>query len=721
MKKLSLLFLSLVITSATFAQQFDNYKPDVATVQLTQSNLPIVLIESGGNVIAPNYDIHATMKIIDNGSGATNYADLSAHPGQTLTYDGKVSLSYRGSSSFISSAKKPLQIKPINASGNVVAASLGGLTTAKEFALLAPTGDRSLLRTQLAWTLARQFMSKVPQTKFCEVVINDTYYGIYCLSEVVASLMGSGDQLFEVGRADESHLYTSSRKPVSTTGTTLSYANVTYHYTQPAYSEISNISEVNSQLAALETSLSGTIGSDVNTTEFIDYVLNTELAHLADGYRLHTYIYKENGGQWKPSLWDSSLGFGNFDALEGFRTDTWVWKENDVLSAMDEPQLVPSYWKAMMENETFVAALKSRWQEYRASVYTLENINSTIDGFVATLKDGGALSRDSQAWPRWGKRQWPNYNIPSDYDAEITYLKQWISDRLSWLDSAIENLSSGSSGGGGSEPTYVQQQLTVTSGFNVDVIDANLSDIASNATGPLDGHSSHFMSEDFPGAYGTNLPSSGFLTSEGGYEYQLGDYLQNNCFYIGINARDSHTLGFPSSGTVTFQENPNATKLAILCIGTNKGYDLGFNLKVNYTDGTTDNMGSIPVSDWCENDHADRAYVTSQRYFHASQIQSINVQLSEVVVDVDKTKKIKSVTIATECQDGTWGYGCVGFFAFTVVKEEASTGITTLDNPSANVVKSIWSLNGQKRTHLEPGMNIVRYEDGSVKKIMVKR
>lgn len=722
MKKRLLLVIVLMSCLAMHAQQFDNYRPDVATVPLTESNLPIILIDTNGNLVAPHYAINATMKIVDNGEGNTNYTDLSAHAGQTLSYDGRVKLTYRGNSSFTSSDKKPYKIEPIDNAGNLQAVSILGLTAAKEYALLAPFGDRSLLRNKLSLDLARNFMQRIPRTLFCEVVVNGVYYGVYCFTERVSSLMSGNDRLFEVDRADEEHVYTSTQKPLSGSGSTLSYANVTYQYKFPEYDDYSNISEANNLISGLEAALmAGGSSADVDVTSFIDYLLNTEFAHNADGYRLSTNFYKPEGGQWKTSLWDMELGFGNYDAFEGYRTDTWVYNVNDILSPMDEPQLVPAYWQKMLADESFCQKVKARWQEYRASVYTEANINGTIDYMVSELKSGGALDRNSQAWPRWGKKLWPNYNVPANYDAEISYLKQWISDRLTWMDTAIESIGNG--GGGSDEPTYTNVPLTVTGGFNVDVIDANLSDIASNETGPLDGHSSHFMSEDFPGAYGSNLPADGFISSEGGYDYQLADYLSDNCFYIGINARDSHTLGFPASGTVTFAAAPKAVKLAILSVGTNRedyDPDLGYHLTLNYTDGTTADAGSFKVSNWGSNDKGDLAFRTTQRYFHGNQIQQFAGQLSEQVAEVDKNKQLKSVTITTECQDNSWGYGCVGFFAFTAVVENSSTGIDIVRPEGSKAVKSIWTIDGRKINSLQRGINIVRYDDGTTRKI-VKR
>ena len=41
------------------------------------------------------------------------------------------------------------------------------------------------------------------------------------------------------------------------------------------------------------------------------------------------------------------------------------------------------------------------------------------------------------AWPRWGEYVWPNYYIADNYKDEVDYLKNWLSDRIAWMDSQL--------------------------------------------------------------------------------------------------------------------------------------------------------------------------------------------------------------------------------------------------------------------------------------------
>jgi len=59
---------------------------------------------------------------------------------------------------------------------------------------------------------------------------------------------------------------------------------------------------------------------------------------------------------------------------------------------------------------------------------------ATIDSLANEVTCCGAESRNTQAWPRWGVRVWPNYYVSDSYEDEINYIKDWLVRRLSWLD-----------------------------------------------------------------------------------------------------------------------------------------------------------------------------------------------------------------------------------------------------------------------------------------------
>lgn len=102
--------LSLCIASS-YAEDVsidDLYPPtNNKNVQVEETNLPIVFINTLGSVIQREDRITARMKIIDNGAGSVNHGDTIAYPDQTVDYEGYIGLKYRGNSSFEKSDKKP--------------------------------------------------------------------------------------------------------------------------------------------------------------------------------------------------------------------------------------------------------------------------------------------------------------------------------------------------------------------------------------------------------------------------------------------------------------------------------------------------------------------------------------------------------------------------------------------------------------------------------------
>jgi len=266
--------------------------------------------------------------------------------------------------------------------------------------------------------------------------------------------------------------------------------------------------------------------------------------------------------------------------------------------------------------------------------------------------------------------------------------------------------------------------LTVSGGFNIDAITVSQTD-APTAVGPIDGHGSQFIVNTYPGLGGTlseGLPIDGKLSTTGGHSYQLGHYVGNNCFYIGITATNSSSLGTPTSGTITFSNPTAGNKLGILMAGTNRdSKDLKFNLKVTYQNGTTSDLGSFKVSDWGQNNESDAVFTFTKRYRAdaGSNPESGTFYMSEVIATLDNTTSpVASVTITTECENDTWGYGSLAFYAFSTI----ATTTTGIDNASTQKaeVKGIYTVDGKQVSETVKGVNVVKYTDGTSRKVVVK-
>ena len=62
---------------------------------------------------------------------------------------------------------------------------------------------------------------------------------------------------------------------------------------------------------------------------------------------------------------------------------------------------------------------------------------AVVDSLANVITSHGAEQRNSQAWPRWGEYVWPNYYIADNFQDEVSFLKQWIAERIDWMDAQL--------------------------------------------------------------------------------------------------------------------------------------------------------------------------------------------------------------------------------------------------------------------------------------------
>lgn len=466
-KRLLLLAVVLMtVTGTSHAWSWWNYPPDNRNVTLTSTNLPIVWIVVNDNVIDRDERITARMKIIHNGDGQLNYADTVAHPGQHIDYEGYVGLRYRGNSSYSMSDRKPYSFrpldKPLEEGGEKVKVKILGMGKDNDWALLAPYADKSMMRDLLAFEISRPWMEYTPQGRYCELFLDGIYYGVYILTEVVSKGKHrlnlddpgieddeiTGGYLLEVDR-NEGTTYTSRYHPVTKSGQRLMNQYIRFQFKEPDYDEMTDeqVRYIKDRIDAMESALwnyrpTGTTQFQeyIDMTNFVDYQIAMEFGHNVDAYRLSGKFFKRRDSEdarFKMVVWDMNLAYGNADYYQGWRTDTWVYQNNDVLNSQGDSQLVPFWWYKLNTSPEFTSALQSRWAQYRRANLREDRLMATVDSLANVLTSHGAESRNSRAWPHWGQYVWPNYYVANDFQDEISFLKQWLSDRIAWMDEKL--------------------------------------------------------------------------------------------------------------------------------------------------------------------------------------------------------------------------------------------------------------------------------------------
>jgi len=428
--------------------------PATSFLNFTSSNLPIVVINTNSQTIPDDPKITCDMGIIFNGIGVRNYLTDPFN-----NYNGKIAIEVRGSSSQMF-PKKGFGFETRNINGTKKDTLLLGMPAEHDWILSASYSDKTHMRNVLSYKLYRDFGKYAPRTQYCELVINGQYQGVYVLMERIKrdnnrvsisklntwenvgdSLTGGYIIKIDKTTGNGGAGWTSPFPPiVNSSGQTI--------YFQYEYPDADSISPqqqnyIQQYVDSFETALAGPNFTDTSvgytkycgTNSFIDYFILNEISNNIDGYRLSTYLYKDknsNGGKLKIGPpWDFDIAWLNADYCGSPSYTSWAYEFGNVCPG--DGWQVPFWWDRFMQDTNFTYKLKCRWLQLRATVLDTGYINSWIDSNNVYLNEG--QTRNFIQWPILGTYVWPNPSpIPTSYQGEINRLKQWIGNRMTWLD-----------------------------------------------------------------------------------------------------------------------------------------------------------------------------------------------------------------------------------------------------------------------------------------------
>jgi hypothetical protein len=428
--------------------------------QIDSTKLPIVLLDVPAGIIPDYPRTPATMKIIDHG-GINHPNDLN------YSFKGNISIERRGSASQMFS-KHSYGFSTVDHAGADSNVSLLGLPKENDWILKGEMEDRSLIRDKLTYQLARDMGRYAPRSEFCELYINGIDMGLFEIEEKIKRDSCRVDiaKLKETDNADLDVTGGYILKIDKTTGTSspgfsLKYAAPVqgmYPLVQYDYPKGDVISEpqktyIQNFIYDMEDALRKPDFTDpvtgyrsfISVKSFIDYMISQELARNVDGYRLSTFFYKEKDKTDKPGqlhmgpLWDFNLAYGYSGILcsgiwagEGY--EGWCYDYNT--ECQNDSYYIPYWWDRLLQDPDFRTKLKARWDELRVGPLQKDSIMNYIDSTVAKNLPG--INNNYLIWDDvFHSGIWPNDPIGNNYSEEITYLKNFISNRLNWLDAHI--------------------------------------------------------------------------------------------------------------------------------------------------------------------------------------------------------------------------------------------------------------------------------------------
>ena len=421
-------------------------------VDYSNFNLPLMIINTNGQTIPDEPRIVADMGLINNGEGKTN-SELD----DWNEYSGKISIEQRGESS-IGFRKKSYSIELQNEDGSNNNVSILGLPEENDFVLYGPYSDKTLMKNVLSYELFRRTGRWAPRTRYIEIILNGEYRGVYVLTEKlkrdenrvdidkltkkdVTPQEISGGYILrhdKVGKLDPDDYWTS---PVGQPY----HERMWYEYYDPEYKKLTEdqANYIKDWMKNFDEVLSGRSFNDENagyrkyirTKSFVDMMFLNEISKGIDNYLFSAYFYKENdadGGQLNAGPpWDYNLGYGNVDYGQDWdaaETYGWCYTQGSRM-----------YWfERLMEDEAYRNLVYCRWTEFRETIYSDDNIESIIDSCVTVL--GDAVDRNYDKYPILGEYFWPSLYYPDTYEEEIEILKDWLFERLQWIDNKWYNM-----------------------------------------------------------------------------------------------------------------------------------------------------------------------------------------------------------------------------------------------------------------------------------------
>ena len=434
----------IVVTRTQFVEKIkqtlrecDNYAPLNKDVKIDSTNLPVIYIETE-RIQRENY-VTANVKIIrEDGS---------------VDYKGNMAIRYRGHASYYSADKKSYALRPLDTNGEKENVSLLGMKKQKKWVLKGNWIDCSMIRESIAYELAKKTEVATPNMRFCEVVLNGIYFGVYVLCEQPTRKM-LGISKMKKDLSGAYLLYFARKKEADfIVGYQYDFGKYVYPFLIK-YPDKKDITEeqktyLTHRLTTMCEAVSDTTDTlyetYINTLSFIDFQLSTEFSANTDAYFVSGYMYKDKDnidGRFHMCLWDGDHSFGMGRNPGYSHYSHWIfqfYEDKDMLHRFN-------WWYLLMKNPHYNEILKNRWREFRTGVYSDENVNNVVDSLYTLLTECGAMERNNRAWSVWtdkGNRvAHPHLKYLSDsFEDEVSYIKNWIGLRLKWMDEQLLDIN----------------------------------------------------------------------------------------------------------------------------------------------------------------------------------------------------------------------------------------------------------------------------------------
>lgn len=278
--------------------------------------------------------------------------------------------------------------------------SLLGMEQSSSWALHGPFLDKTLIRNYMWMNLSAQIMGYAPNVRFCELLLDGEYQGLYVLMEtvevseerlsltqytpgdLVMSYVVQLGSIRELSKSiDTFSFYTKRLEPRKRME--IAYPGTRYQTEQVKEYINTDISEIEKAIYSYEA------GNDpdfyveyLDEDSFVDYYILQEFLGNNDTFSASTYFYKDVRGKF-------SIGP--------------VWDYNNVLDNYFFPMPSEQFflsdrgmYSQLMKSERFVKKVIRRYRELRKGILSEEHLRTYIQQTEDWL--GTAVERNFSVW-----------------------------------------------------------------------------------------------------------------------------------------------------------------------------------------------------------------------------------------------------------------------------------------------------------------------------------
>lgn len=416
------------------------------------THLPLIEIDTdrqnipGGRV----HRINGIPVVIDNLPSIISYVNIWHTKGEIHSLNKepddrlRVLLRYRGNSSRLFD-KKSFKFHFIDDVGNKKDVSLAGMSSNDEWNLHGPFLDRTLIRNYLGYNISGEIMEYAPNVRYCELILNGEYQGIYLIVEDIDQGIGR----IPIEKNDKRSKKTSYIVAWDRENKAKRKLNNFSYYTHqaglsaldiksPSKAQLTPEQEeyIRSDISHIEKTLYsydlGKYDDYLDKNSFAEYFIINEFFRNADAGKFSTYLYKDLRQKMKLCVWDFNNCCDNYAELAydaaGFTMQDTPW------------------FSMLIKDRDFVDLVVNKYHLLRKTTLSTSYLLNYIDETRDFL--GPSIERNNAKWGYVFLMEKPdklNYLLPytrnmRSYDESVKQLKTFIIQRGSWLDRNIETL-----------------------------------------------------------------------------------------------------------------------------------------------------------------------------------------------------------------------------------------------------------------------------------------